>query len=371
MSIKGSFIYFLITSILTILAVNSKNIMFLLLILIWLIFSILKFRNYIAIINIVFCLFFSIYRVNKEPIVSNGYQTMECKVIDAKEKYIIVKNQKTKYLMYVDDGPYYENDVVLVYGEVNKIEKDLDIDVFEFETYIKNKRVFYKIDGKTSIELLTRNKKTSVLIKDLLTSKLYDESLLMTKMLVFNDKDADIESYENLRNINATHLFVVSGFHISFFFSLLCNLFPKRKNLGLGLSTFICLIYIFLLDFSISATRAFISLLLAKLFEKKLSSFDCLSIPGILFLLIEPLYVYNYSFILTFIMVFVKPYLVCYENKFITTTLTIAFSFMACHTFHNFTSTLITIFVSALFAFDDILTDRLFILSKSFILSNS
>ena len=46
-------------------------------------------------------------------------------------------------MVYIkEDIEIFKNDTIHIVGKVSEIEKDLDIDVFEFATYINNKRVF-------------------------------------------------------------------------------------------------------------------------------------------------------------------------------------------------------------------------------------
>lgn len=229
---------------------------------------------------------------------------MECEVKEVKNKYIIVQNNKVNYLIYIDENDEYEEkDTLIIKGNIVKLEKDLDIDVFEFSDYLFRQGIYYQIDTN-DIEIRFRNEKASSKIKKKLTDKLYGESYDMTNMLLFNEKDGNTSNYENIKNINASHLFVVSGFHIAFLFNLICKIFKRKENIGLFVATFICLFYVFLLDFSVSSLRALLSLFLAQMFKGKLSKYDFLSIPGIFILMINPLNVFNYSFILSFLMTF-------------------------------------------------------------------
>ena len=64
--------------------------------------------------------------------------------------------------------------------------------------------------------------------------------------------------------------------------------------------------YLFLLNLSISALRAFVCLLFLNLDQKKhFTTLDYLGIAGLISLLIEPLNVYNYSFIMSYLATFV------------------------------------------------------------------
>lgn len=247
--------------------------------------------------------FSCIYRVNKKPIIQNYYANSSFIVTEKKENYLIVKNDKILYYVKAKQNTYNKNDILLIEGNITVIEKDLDLDIFDFSDYLKKKRVYYEINA-FNIELEKKGLNIQDNIVNFLTSKLENETYTMVKMLLFNDKNVDDEVYNSLLNINALHLFVVSGFHISFLFSLidksLNKFFKSSKYIGL----IICLIYVFILKFSISSTRALISLLCSITLSKYFNDFDSFSLSGIVFLIIEPLNVYNYSFILTYIISF-------------------------------------------------------------------
>ena len=302
MSIKGTFIFVLISSILAILFINSLNYIYLGLFAFLILITIKKINiKYSLMLMIVFA-FFCFYRPNKEIKTSETYQTLNVKVIEEHEKYMIVNNNNINYLIYIDDK-YYKGDELEVKGDVIEIENDLDLYLFEFKDYLNNKRVYYQIDNPEIILLSSHIRWNESLI-ELFTSKLENESETMVKMLLFNDKNADLDVYGNLININALHLFVVSGFHISFLFTLFSFIFKPFKKVGVYLSLSICLFYVALLGFTISASRALICLIINRFLKKYLNECDAISIAGILFLLIEPLNIYSYSFILTYVVAF-------------------------------------------------------------------
>lgn len=306
MSIKGSLILIFIGAILGVLFANTHSI-FLLIPLVAILFLAFKKYTYkMTLIVLVVFVFFNIYRLNKVPVINDDYFENEVEVIESKPSYLIVKDleSKIKYLVYIDseNETYETKDQLFLQGNIIKLEKDLELDVFDFSEYLKKKRIYYQIEP-LKIEVLKTNQSPSNNIINFLTSKLESESYSMTKMLLFNDKYVDIETYDNLKEINALHLFVVSGFHISFFFALIMKIFKRKPQIGQIVAFVILTFYVFLLDFSISATRALLTLVLATYLSEYLNRLDCIAITGLLFLFIEPLNVYNYSFIMTYIMV--------------------------------------------------------------------
>ena len=257
--------------------------------------------------------FFCFYKVNNIPTINEETTSNTYVVKIVKEKYMIVKNDNINYLVYIDEEDvFYKNDEVNIYGKIAFIDNDLELDTFEFKDYLNKQRVCYQVN-MYNYEILNRNIPLSNKIVNYLTSHLKDESYKMTKMLLFNDKEVDEQTYENLKEINAIHLFVVSGFHISFFYSLITKLFKKKSIVGKIIGLIVCSFYVFLLDFSLSATRALISLFINKLFSKYFNKLDAVSIAGLILLIIEPLNVFSYSFIMSFVMVFV----ITFSNAFL------------------------------------------------------
>ena len=315
MSIKGFTIYLFLSAIIAIVFLYSKIYILIALeaILLLIVYKRFGAKHLVAVLSVF--LFFLFYRVNSKPIVKEEYVEIECKVKETSTKYMIVQEDNVSYLVYyIDDKEYSKNDLLVICGHSKEIEKDLDADVFEFKDYLKKKRVFYEIDAY-DISIKRQGFHLSKSIVTHLTSKLYDSSYSMTMMLLFNDKQVNKNTYEQLIDISAVHLFVVSGFHISFFFSLI-NKIVKNKKVGLITALSICTFYVFLLDFSISSTRALLSLFISKVLSDYFNKLDYVAIPGLLLLVIEPLFVYNYSFIMSFLMVFVITFSSDFISKF-------------------------------------------------------
>lgn len=304
MPISGFFILIFLSAIFSILFLYYKSIIILLCFIALVIFAYKKYHILHSFLLIICFIFFQFYKVNNiVNIEKKNNVTLNAKVYVVEEKYALVKSDNINYLIYYDSSKLTlnEDNTIMIKGDIKQIEKSLDIDVFDFSTYLKNKRVFYQIEY-SEITIIDNSLKFSHKIVSSLLKNLKDESYMMSKMLIFNDSSANLQAYESLKEIQAIHLFVVSGFHISFLFKLISKLFGFNKKLATIISFVFCLFYIFLLDFSISATRAFLSLFLSVFANKYLNRLDFVTIPGILFLLIEPLNIFNYSFIMTFVM---------------------------------------------------------------------
>ena len=103
MSLKGSFFFFFITVILSILFINTKSIVILFLFLLLCIFLYKKFNFIYVIISSLIFTFFCFYKVNETPLIKEEISLNTYIVKTVKEKYMIVKNDNVNYLVYVDE----------------------------------------------------------------------------------------------------------------------------------------------------------------------------------------------------------------------------------------------------------------------------
>lgn len=238
------------------------------------------------------------------PLQMEGPCEIIAQVNEAYENYLIVVEKNVKYLIYQDEENYQKNDCLQINGMKTALQKDLELGTFEFSAYLQKKRVFYQIVDPHII-FLSRHESFSQRCIKTINGHLSGSSLQMTNMLLWNKKQEDRLFYQNLQQINAAHLFVVSGFHVSFLYRLFNFFFSFLKKKGRWISIILCAFYIYLLDFSISSLRAFGCLFFPVLFKKKISAADALAIIGLITLLIEPLYVYQYSFIFSYLLAFI------------------------------------------------------------------
>lgn len=306
---KGSIIFYLIISILSIILRNDFNISTLFLIIIFFIFCGYKFgkKHYLFLSLII--IFFQLYRPINKYEIDISFKKYTLQINEKNTNYCLVKDLNTNhlYLFYQQEYSVEEGQIISIKGNLNKIYKDSSLYGFEFKDYLEKKRVYYQIEYYEEFKIIKENIKVENSIIKNLTSKLDKYGNKITNMLVFNDKNIDRNAYENIKNLNVSHLFVVSGFHISFLFKFLNLIFRKLfYKYSTYFSFIILFFYLFLLNFSISALRAFLCLLFLNLDQKKhFTTLDYLGIAGLISLLIEPLNVYNYSFIMSYLATFV------------------------------------------------------------------
>lgn len=136
----------------------------------------------------------------------------------------------------------------------------------------------------------------------------FDEvsSSYMLGMVLGDSTTIETKSLESIRINSISHLFAISGLHISLLVKLLSNLLKKMKLDDKINENIICVvlsIYLVITNFAVSILRASLMYGLKVIndrLELKLTSLDIVSIIFISFVLINPYYMYYLSFVLSF-----------------------------------------------------------------------
>ena len=124
------------------------------------------------------------------------------------------------------------------------------------------------------------------------------------RLLVFGDRRESGDFYDQLKSLSILQLFVISGFHFNLLY------FVLHKTLGRWIKNdyfylIILFPYLFLLDFSIPALRAFIMLFLRctnkRYLNNRLDDYGILFLAAFGCLSVNPRNLFSYSFIMTFL----------------------------------------------------------------------
>lgn len=131
-------------------------------------------------------------------------------------------------------------------------------------------------------------------------------SSYMLGMVLGDSTTIDPESVLSIRINSISHLFAISGLHISLLVSLLSSLLKKIKindKISENIICVILLLYLMVTNFAVSILRASLMYIL-KVINKRLglslTSLDIVSIIFIILIFINPYYMYYLSFILSF-----------------------------------------------------------------------
>ncbi len=237
------------------------------------------------------------------------------------------------YLKTEEEKNFYEETLmegqqVHIIGVFTKPKKNTLPNGFNYQNYLKSQKIFYTVTV-SKIKLLKeapflyklKNKIIKYLKK--LTLQNYYEAFILgdTSHL---DKDT-------LSKNGISHLFSISGMHISFLIMVLGFILPKNK-FSFGVIFIFFSFYAFLTNYPISILRSLSSYYLTYFNQKYnigLTHRWCLILIGLVFLIINPYLIENVSFLFSFYISFCLSFIKISKNYFASLIKTSAVSLLA------------------------------------------
>lgn len=179
--------------------------------------------------------------------------------------------------------------------------------LFNYKKYLYNKRVYYtlKID---SIKILNINSNPFIKLKNRVIKHVnsYKDSTYLYAFILGKTELISDEVLTSYRENGISHLFALSGLHVSIFSSILLFILKKlrfKEILNYVLIFIFLLLFSFITGFSPSILRAtllFFLLGVNKVFYLNIRTLDILYLVFIILVIINPFIIYNLSFILSF-----------------------------------------------------------------------
>ena len=268
-------------------------------------------------------LMISLYRINfiKRESILNGDLTSFEGIV----KRISIKDNRVE--IYVNNketiiGNYYYEDVkeisnfndiklgdkIIIYGNLKEANNNTIPNLFNYKKYLSTNGIFYlmtidkfeKVGNNTSIIYYIKNK----LIGRINNIK-KSGSYVKTFVLAINEIDKDVRSSYQYNGIS--HLFSISGMHITLFATFLLGIMNKisyNRYFNYFIVNLFLIFFMVLVGFTASSVRSvlmFILFSINKLFNLKIKSLDIMLMVLIILLLINPFYLYSVSFLFSYI----------------------------------------------------------------------
>ena len=268
-------------------------------------------------------LMISLYRINfiKRESILNGDLTSFEGIV----KRISIKDNRVE--IYVNNketiiGNYYYEDVkeisnfndiklgdrIIIYGNLKEANNNTIPNLFNYKKYLSTNGIFYlmtidkfeKVGNNTSIIYYIKNK----LIGRINNIK-KSGSYVKTFVLAINEIDKDVRSSYQYNGIS--HLFSISGMHITLFATFLLGIMNKisyNRYFNYFIVNLFLIFFMVLVGFTASSVRSvlmFILFSINKLFNLKIKSLDIMLIVLIVLLFINPFYLYSVSFLFSYI----------------------------------------------------------------------
>ena len=198
----------------------------------------------------------SIYTDNTKSItgkITNRIYNNETLTLNIRSRENVIIKYYTK-----KDLKIYIGDTIKVYGEFNKPNDNKTKYLFNYKKYLYRKNIFYIVNCRKIIKVKS-NKNLFYKIKQLIINRLDNNPYLYTFLL--GDKSLlDKEVLRSYQENGISHLFAISGMHISLLATLISKLLSKSFNEEkiFKITSIILIIYLFLVGLSPSILRGVI-----------------------------------------------------------------------------------------------------------------
>ena len=273
--------------------------------------------NYIFYILLVLSLIYSFIFINF-IIVKSEYKDSDKNlygtVMDykkSKDKTTIWVKGKEKVLVnYYSDINVSYGDYIYVYGVFKKPKENGNFNLFNYKRYLLSNKINYVVTV-SKITIIKKNDNVFYTLKNNLLKRIESANKSKGYILAFLYADKSLiekDVYTKYQKIGVSHLFAVSGMHVSLISIVLLKLLNKIKERKRYIIVSIFLsIYLFLTNFTISMVRAtfqFILFFINKSFKLNIDNSNLVILLFSILVIINPYNIYNIGFLFSFIISF-------------------------------------------------------------------
>ena len=229
----------------------------------------------------------------------------------SKDKTTIWVKGKEKVLVnYYSDINVSYGDYIYVYGVFKKPKENVNFNLFNYKRYLLSNKINYVVTA-SKITVIKKNDNVFYTLKNNLLKRIESANRSKGYILAFLYADKSLiekDIYTKYQKIGVSHLFAVSGMHVSLISIVLLKLLNKIKERKRYIIVSIFLsIYLFLTNFTISMVRAtfqFILFFINKSFKLNIDNSNLVILLFLILVIINPYNIYNIGFLFSFIISF-------------------------------------------------------------------
>ena len=289
----------------------------------------------IVIISLIYALLINNYYEFKSKYKStdNTFELIvdKIKIDDNKLSLDVIGLEKLKLIYYYKDKNKIKNielgDKIKVKGKLETPSSNKVPNIFNYKKYLYNNHIYYIIKAK-NIEIIKTNTNLIYDIRKKIDKRISKtKSYSYLKTFILGDKSNLDEIKETYYSLGISHLFSVSGMHISLISGIILYIinrisYNKYYNY---LVVFTCLIsYAYIIDFPVSVLRTIIMFILFSikdLLNLKIKNIDIMFLVLSIAILIDSFIIYKvgfiYSYLISFSMIFFSKQIKNKKNKLI------------------------------------------------------
>ena len=282
--------------------------------------------------------------------VNNDLVGIVTNIVKKDTSYKLIVKGKEEVIVYIDKIDNINlGDKVLVKGDFSLPKKSTIPNNFDYQKYLYNNHIFYLIYGK-EIVLVKKNTNLIYLVKSYIINRSNSyKNKGYIEAFIIGDKTS-LNNYEIYQSNGISHLFSISGMHISLLSLVLYKLLDKFKYKDL-IVIILLLFYVTLTNLSASIIRTIIFFIMLKLNKKldlDISTKNILILTICLIIIYNPLIIYDigflYSSIVTLgLIVCNKYYKKNYFYNLIITSLVALFFSLPITLYYNYELNLLSI----------------------------
>ncbi len=203
-----------------------------------------------------------------------------------------------------------------VVGKTNEVLKNTIPNTFNYKEYLLHQKIYCSFTI-SKLEILDEKIDFFSKIKNAMDGRIKNlgDNAYLRAFILGNKNDISNEQYQSIVSNGVSHLFALSGMHLSLVYLLLSKLLNKIKGKKIIIYLFLFL-YLFITGFSVSFLRAILFMLLLdvnKLFKINISSIKVLFLTAFVLLLYNPFFIYQvgfwYTFVVTFSLLFCNSFI--------------------------------------------------------------